>query len=84
MNDSAAMKEGEVGVGGDTVGGLCVCECVKICVCVPEDCSCWRWWWGGVWRRGGSTSCQRGQPTLSKITYSTPDFPSSLLQAKLS
>lgn len=47
MNDSAAMKEGEVGVGGDSVGGLCVCECVKICVCVPEDCSCWRWWWGG-------------------------------------
>lgn len=46
MNDSAAMKEGEVGVGGDSVGGLCVCECVKICVCVPEDCICWRWWWG--------------------------------------
>lgn len=52
MNDSAAMKEGEVGVGGDSVGGLCVCECVKICVCVPEDCSCWRWWWGGGVEKG--------------------------------
>lgn len=65
-------------MGGGSAGDWCVCENIYACV-LMGDCKCWRWGVGG-WE---STGCQGGQPTLSKITYSIPGFPSSLPQATL-